>query len=192
MRITHPCPSSFEWPPGSGAVAEYDPHELEFVRAVIARHDRGEITDADLLRHVQALHDVKLTGGRMLPPERESAPTPGFVQPPLSDPDADTIGKFHAGAPPTEVGAALRVHPRTGTQKRLILDAVAASGDAGLIDEEIAHIPGVADTAHRTRRNELVEGGWVEDSGRTRPTASDAPSIVWVLTERGRRQYGRG
>ena len=107
---------------------------------------------------------------------------------PLSNPDANTVGKYHAVPHPTEKAAAHKVAPRTGSQKRLILDAVAQAED-GLIDEEIAVVPGVHDTAHRTRRNELVMGGWVEDSGRTRLTDSDTPSIIWVLTQEGRARW---
>lgn len=103
----------------------------------------------------------------------------------LSDPDRNEPGKFHADPKATEKAAAFKVLPRTGSQRRLVLDAIAASGGRGLLDEEIAVVEGVADTAHRTRRNELVMGGWVRDSGRTRRTASGTDSIAWVLTDEG-------
>jgi hypothetical protein len=104
---------------------------------------------------------------------------------PLPDPDRDTEGIAHRDAHPTERRAAQMVTPRTGSQRRLVLDAIGFSTD-GLTDEEVAMFPGVADTAHRTRRNELVRDGWVQDSGRVRATQSGSPSIVWELTPRGR------
>lgn len=121
--------------------------------------------------------------GRMLPPSvRERMHG-------LSDPDANTPGKFHTDAEATEWAAAFKVTPRTGTQRRLVLDFIARSGERGATDEEIAASPGVADTAHRTRRNELVMGGWVVDSGMTRRTASESDSIVWVLSGEGRLKW---
>lgn len=108
-------------------------------------------------------------------------PQTGDVKILLPDPTEDRIGKFHAAAGVTERAAAVKTYPRTGTQRGLILDAIAASED-GLIDEELAAIPGITDTAHRTRRNELVVDGWIEDSGRVRLTASGTESIIWVLT----------
>jgi hypothetical protein len=107
----------------------------------------------------------------------------------LSNPDANTRGVHHASPHDTEKEAAYRAMPRTGTQRRLILDAIARASERGLTDEEIAVLPGVADTAHRTRRNELVLGGWVADSGKVRHTKSDSESIVWVLTDRGREEW---
>lgn len=106
----------------------------------------------------------------------------------LPSPDDVRIGKFQAEPHPTALRGAVKVYPRSGTQRRLILDAIAAAGERGLTHDEIAAVPGVADTAHRTRKTELVEDGWVEDSGRTRPTVTGTDAIVWVLTEQGRRE----
>lgn len=106
----------------------------------------------------------------------------------LADPAANSLGRLHKAPTDTELGAAVMSFPRTGSQRLKVLEAIAAS-PAGMLDEEIATVPGIADTAHRTRRSELVQGGWVEDSGRTRRTASGADSIVWVLTEQGRQKW---
>lgn len=121
---------------------------------------------------------------------KEGEPLPLPSGPPLSNPDADDIGKFRADPKPTELKAAVAVYPRTGSQRRRVLDAIAEAGERGLTNEEIGKVPGIADTAHRTRRKELVEGGWVEDSGRVRASDSGNDSIIWVLTERGRAKYG--
>lgn len=129
-----------------------------------------------------ALRAAPTTGNEEIPSEPEPAA-------PLADPGVDTIGKFHGDPQVTEIAAALRALPRTGSQRRLVLDGVGAAGERGLTDEEIAVVEGVADTAHRTRRNELVKGGWVRDSGRTRKTDSGSDSIVWVLTDQGRDRW---
>lgn len=106
----------------------------------------------------------------------------------LADPAANSLGRLHKAPTDTELGAAVMSFPRTGSQRLRVLEAIAAAPD-GLLDEEIATVPGIADTAHRTRRSELVQGGWVEDSGRTRRTASGADSIVWVLTPQGKAKW---
>jgi hypothetical protein len=108
---------------------------------------------------------------------------------PLPDPGADEVGRFHSDPHPVEIPAALRVFPRTGSQRRLILDAVAAAGEHGITHDELAAIPEVSDRAHRTRRKELEMAGWVEDSGRTRLTVTGTDAVVWVLTEQGRKEY---
>lgn len=98
---------------------------------------------------------------------------------------ANTEGRTHRAAHATERAAALRVAPRTGAQRYRVLTAICAAavqGSTGLTDEEIAATPGIADTAHRTRRNELVMGGWVYDSQTTRPTRGGDPAIVWAPT----------
>jgi hypothetical protein len=46
-------------------------------------------------------------------------------------------------------------------------------------------------TAVRTRRQELQEAGYVEDSGRGGPTASGNDAIVWALTEAAARAAGK-
>lgn len=102
----------------------------------------------------------------------------------LSDPSADAVGKFRADAPSTSRNAAVDVFPRSGTQRKAVLDHISASG--GATDEEIQEALDIGANSERPRRVELVEGGWVEDSGRTRETVAGLDSIVWTLTDRGR------
>jgi hypothetical protein len=57
-----------EWPPGSGAVADYAPHEERLLRDLIASGQTGEIPIAELEAQVGLLHDAKaLLGARVLP-----------------------------------------------------------------------------------------------------------------------------
>jgi len=110
----------------------------------------------------------------------------------LPDPGDERLGGFHApksGAPETEREAAIDVYPRSGTQRRRVLEAIAAAGDAGMTDDELTLELGICRAA--ARRCELKGDGWVEDAGRRRRTSVDGTAAAWRLTERGRAQIGR-
>jgi hypothetical protein len=56
-----------EWPPKSGAVAEYAPVEENFLRALVAACEAGDLDEHDLAREVGIFHDLKvLLGGRVV------------------------------------------------------------------------------------------------------------------------------
>jgi hypothetical protein len=99
----------------------------------------------------------------------------------LSDPGENTLGKFHREAQRTERPSALDVYPRTGTQRLAVLAAIRAAGDRGMTDRELQQALHIRRA--RTRRQELQEGGWVMDSGRTRRLDTGNAAIVWVLTD---------
>lgn len=50
----------------------------------------------------------------------------------------------------------------------------------GLTDEEGIEVTGIPASTYRPRRVELVEAGWVRDSGTTRKTKSNRRATVWV------------
>lgn len=86
--------------------------------------------------------------------------------------------KVRRDHPDTSKQAALRIAPKTGTKRATVLAAITRSAD-GLTDEEMQQqIPMSANT-QRPRRVELVEGGFIRDSGRRRKTSSDDLAIVW-------------
>lgn len=113
---------------------------------------------------------------------REAAPVAN-----LSDPDEDTPGKARTDGQQTSRDAAYAITPKTGTQRRAVLDLVAASGAGGMIHLEMEHaLHGKASPSSvRTRCSELVAGGWIMDSGERRPTPSGMSAIVWVMTPEG-------
>jgi hypothetical protein len=82
----------------------------------------------------------------------------------------------------TSRAAALAVLPRSGTQRHLVLVSLHLRS---MTDDELVQIPGTG-TKAGVRRQELVAGGWVEDSGDRRETRSGCDAIVWQLTERAR------
>jgi hypothetical protein len=68
--------------------------------------------------------------------------------------------------------------------RQAIMDLLGKHPD-GLTDQEIAALysgPQASPSGLRTRRAELVDGGFVADSGRRSTTASGRRTIVWVLT----------
>lgn len=108
----------------------------------------------------------------------------------LAPPDSPEAGQAHTEGARTSKLAALQVMPKTGGQRRRVLEAVASVArnprTVGLTDPEIQSMTGLGQNSERPRRVELVRGGWLEDSGHTRPHAG-SEHIVWVLTEQAQR-----
>jgi hypothetical protein len=104
----------------------------------------------------------------------------------LDDVDADRVGKAQrpGDAAETQRLAALRVLPHTGTARRRVLEAIFMAAANGLTDEEIQDELHMNPSTQRPRRVELVEGGWVEDSGERRPTRSGMDAVVWRGTDK--------
>jgi hypothetical protein len=87
----------------------------------------------------------------------------------------------------TQIQAALKALPRSGTARGKVLEYIAGRGDAGATDDEIAERLRMSPNTARPRRNELMKGGWIEDSTKRRASSAGGEAIVWVLTERGKR-----
>lgn len=100
-------------------------------------------------------------------------------------PDDDRHGQSPTDARDTARAAAYDVFPRSGKQRYRVLKAIADSDD-GLTDAEVAEHCGLMLHSETPRRYELYWGGWVEDSGRRRPTGMGGEGIVWVPTEKAR------
>jgi hypothetical protein len=100
---------------------------------------------------------------------------------PLSDP-TEPKAKVARGAKATSRAAALRILPRTGTQRWNILMTIKTRPRT---DEELAGLLRMSLNSVRPRRGELVDGEWIEDSGETRQTAAGNDAVVWKLSARG-------
>lgn len=104
-------------------------------------------------------------------------------------PDRPAPGQRARAARRTSAAAAAAVEPRTGTQRWKVLAAVAQVArdprSGGLTDVELANWTGLPPNSLRPRRKELVDGGWLEDSGKTR-SHHGRDHIVWVLGDKGR------
>ncbi len=110
-----------------------------------------------------------------------SDPQPGVLPPP----DRPGPAQRQRAARRTSKAAAAAVEPRTGSQRHRVLAAVAqVSRDpalVGLTDVELGAATGIRPNSLRPRRGELVDGGWLEDSGRTR-VHHGREHTVWVLS----------
>ena len=93
-----------------------------------------------------------------------------------------TIDDPHAYLPadPTDTAraAALRVLPRTGTVRRLVLEVLRGGPRT---DDELALHLGRNPNTVRPRRVELVEGGHIRDSGARRLNGYGNPCVVWEV-----------
>ena len=87
------------------------------------------------------------------------------------------VGRAH---PDTSKLAALAVMPRTGTQRRAVLDVFHARGDLGATDFEVQEALRMNGNTQRPRRVELVAGGWLVDSGERRSVRGHS-MIVWKV-----------
>jgi hypothetical protein len=96
-----------------------------------------------------------------------------------ADPSMDMEGKVGSDHPSTSMLAAQRILPASGTQRQNVLDELLAIFPDGMTDEEIQDELAMNANAQRPRRLELVEQGWVEDSGKRRKTVSGLDAIVW-------------
>jgi DNA-binding IclR family transcriptional regulator len=98
--------------------------------------------------------------------------------------------KVRHDAADTSVRAAILAYPKAGTQRAAILALLSdlRHHPEGLTDAQIQWHLTMPESSERPRRVELVEAGWVEDSGRRRKWGAHAEAIVWTLTAAAREQ----
>lgn len=110
------------------------------------------------------------------------------------------IGGQRQGGHDTSAAALALVAPKVGTQRALVLEAVrhderrmverwGTSEYAGLTDVDLMSETGLPANSLRPRRVELVDQGWLEDSGR-RLLHNRREHVVWTLTEAARQTVG--
>ena len=100
------------------------------------------------------------------------------------DPARPMEGRHHTDGPDTERIAAVRVAPRSGSQRANVLLNLRLRASYGATDFELWDTFGIGARPHvpGTRREELIADGWpIKDPGRRRPTDTGSPAIVWVL-----------
>lgn len=103
---------------------------------------------------------------------------------------APAEGKVARNPRSTSARAARLVEPRTGTQRARILTYLVEHGAA--TDDDLVRLLGIRESSVRPRRGELVERGYVVDSGRTRRCAPGDPKwTVWQPTDAARAWYAR-
>lgn len=107
---------------------------------------------------------------------------------PLTAPESPRRAAHHHQGHRTEISAAELVLPRAGILRRKALETIAAS-DGGMTDQELAEATGEYLYTIAPRRSELLQSGWLRDSGRTRTTDHGRDAIVWELSDAGRAAY---
>ena len=85
--------------------------------------------------------------------------------------------------PQTSRDAAKSVVPVVSDIQARVLRALQAAGHNGLTDEELSNKLGCKGSTARTRRSELVEKGFVLDSGYKRPLESRKLGAVWIAID---------
>ena len=93
--------------------------------------------------------------------------------------DAPAPAQRHS---PTSVAAAEQIEPVVEILIKRVLYRVQACGMYGATDEELQTFLSIGGSTERPRRWELVNAGFIKDSGRTRRTGSGRASVVWVVT----------
>lgn len=81
----------------------------------------------------------------------------------------------------TSKEAAVAIEGSAGTLRHQVWGFLVGRGDAGATDEEIQNMLELNPSTQRPRRIELVNGGLVRDSGRTRLTQSRRKATVWEI-----------
>ncbi|MEV4604826.1 hypothetical protein AB0K15_46685 [Amycolatopsis sp. NPDC049253] len=102
---------------------------------------------------------------------------------------ANAEGKVQADPAVTSARAARNVEPRTGNQRGRILAFLVEHGDGGT-DFELGVVLGILPNSVRPRRGELVDAGYLVDSGTTRRHRG-SDWTVWVPTDEGRAWHAR-
>jgi hypothetical protein len=83
----------------------------------------------------------------------------------------------------TSRDAWIRSFPDANTQRGRVYSAMFQyRSSGGLTDHEMQQMLAMNPSTQRPRRIELVEGGWVVDSGITRLTPSQREAVVWRIT----------
>jgi hypothetical protein len=107
----------------------------------------------------------------------------------LIDPTTPTLGPFQSHSR-TSRQAALDNYPRSGTQRWRIIEALAETPE-GLTREQLSELLGIVLNSILPRVVELLNAGWIEESGGTRKTRQRCNAAVLVLTTRARTQQAQ-
>lgn len=91
--------------------------------------------------------------------------------------------KARGSDPETSKKAAFANLPLKDTQRREILEIHVKNPD-GLTDDEVSQLTSMRLNSLTTRRSELFQGGWLEDSGLERKTRTGIAAVVWRVTEK--------
>lgn len=110
----------------------------------------------------------------------------------LADPSQQQLGPF-ARDSETSRQAAIANYPKQGTQRWRVLDYIGRRPDAGrkfgATRNEMAYALDLVESTIRPRVVELIAGGWIEESEKTRQTDTGSAAAVLVMTPKGRERW---
>lgn len=113
------------------------------------------------------------------------------ITPPPALPAATHGGKAHRNAGRNERAIALWYQPKADSDGQRVLQAFIRchqAGEDGLTNYQLAHRTGMALYTAAPRVTELKHAGWVEDTGKTRPSDNGNPAEIRRLTAEGARR----
>jgi len=90
------------------------------------------------------------------------------------------VGAPYVKGSSTSKAAAVAVVPKLSRLRRIVLDAIIASGHYGCTDDDLEQTTGLPHQTVSARRKDLVDMLLVEDSGRQRSTQHNALATVWI------------
>lgn len=93
----------------------------------------------------------------------------------------DQIPEAPCNPQPTSQAAHIAARPKKGTLRYKVWALILGTGNTGATDEEMQIRMGISGDTQRPRRYELVEAGFIKDSGRRRKTTNGKEAIVWVI-----------
>jgi hypothetical protein len=147
-------------------------------------------TQEDLRRYLRelgrALEEAGVDYGEPFTITKAGATRPGRYE--LDRADRDEVG---AAAPsPASVRAALANLPRTGTQRRRILELAVEAGERGVTSDEVSDRLGILLQSAKPRMLELRTNGWLRFNGKQRPSKAGATVEVMTATDAALAQLG--
>jgi hypothetical protein len=109
---------------------------------------------------------------------------------PLPSPSTNRKGKHHRPPGGEEEANAILIAPRSGFQRRAVLDAIAHwHSRGGITDVAGAEWLGIYHQSWLGRCGELMDDGWIQWGDLKSPTGNGGHGRHRILTPRGEAQY---
>lgn len=98
----------------------------------------------------------------------------------------EQIARARRTDPHTSHEAADKVTPKVTDIQKVVLHYFKIAGAHGMCDLELEQMCGSRGSTYRTRRTELVDKGYLANTGRT-VVMNGRKRIVWAITEEGKK-----
>ena len=161
--------------------ARLEEMQESLIQSARERHEADGENDPTALRMDGGVANLHL----LLTQLRNFEVTPGQRKTPIKDMHPSAKAKVRRYDPGTSFSAALSQTPEKSRGLYMAIRQILARKP--MTDEELLALfqsrsKSVTPSGVRSRRAELVDAGWLRDSGEKRPTAAGNTSIVWEAT----------